>query len=88
VEAPKSTAQDVRINYQGTQFTGNNQQILLEQLELQGLRIPYSCRAGICGACRMILKEGKVAPLKESAVGKDGTILACSCIPATDIVLG
>lgn len=88
VEAPKSTAQDVSINYQGTQFIGNNQQILLEQLELQGLRIPYSCRAGICGACRMTLKEGKVAPLKESAVGKDGTILACSCIPATDIVLG
>ncbi|MFD3246066.1 YcbX family protein [Rahnella aquatilis] len=88
VEAPKSTAQDISIHYQGTQFTGNNQQILLEQLELQGLRIPYSCRAGICGACRMTLKEGKVAPLKESAVGKDGTILSCSCIPASDIVLG
>ncbi|MBU9847212.1 YcbX family protein [Rahnella ecdela] len=88
VEAPKSTTREVRINYQGTEFTGNNQQILLEQLELQGLRIPYSCRAGICGACKMTLKEGNVAPLKESAVGKDGTILSCSCIPATDIMLG
>ncbi|WP_431296175.1 YcbX family protein [Rahnella sp. PAMC 25559] len=87
VEAPKNSAQTLTINYQVTEFTGNNQQILLEQLELQGLRIPYSCRAGICGACKMTLKDGQVSPLKESAVGKDGTILACSCIPASDIVL-
>ena len=87
VEAPKNSAQTLTINYQGTEFTGNNQQILLEQLELQGLRIPYSCRAGICGACKMTLKDGQVSPLKVSAVGKDGTILACSCIPASDIVL-
>ncbi|WP_459577447.1 2Fe-2S iron-sulfur cluster-binding protein, partial [Escherichia coli] len=26
----------------------------MEQLENQGIRIPYSCRAGICGSCREI----------------------------------
>ncbi len=62
-------------------FTGNNQQILLEQLEQQGIRVPYSCRAGICGSCRITLLSGEVAPLKKSALGDNGTILCCSCIP-------
>ncbi len=39
---------NVDIDWQGQAFRGNNQQVLLEQLENQGIRIPYSCRAGIC----------------------------------------
>ncbi|MGV3344862.1 YcbX family protein [Enterobacteriaceae bacterium LUAb1] len=72
----------VNIEYQGDIFAGNNQQILLEQLEMQGYRIPYSCRAGICGRCRLTLISGEVRPLKKRAIGDDGTILSCSCIPA------
>ncbi|MEI7377409.1 YcbX family protein [Dickeya chrysanthemi] len=82
-----SKAQTVQITYQGTRFTGNNQQILLEQLEQQGIRVPYSCRAGLCGCCRLTLSDGDVSPLKTGARGEDGTILACSCIPAGDIEL-
>ncbi|QKJ86634.1 MOSC domain-containing protein [Paramixta manurensis] len=77
----------VTIRYQGRSFSGNNQQILLEQLEMQGFRIPYSCRAGICGSCKMKLVSGEVQPLKQSALREDGTILSCSCIPANDIEL-
>ncbi|WP_038913764.1 YcbX family protein [Dickeya zeae] len=84
---PSSAAKPVHITYQGTEFTGNNQQILLEQLEQQGIRVPYSCRAGLCGCCRLTLNDGDVSPLKASARGEDGTILACSCIPAGDITL-
>lgn len=87
VTAPKNVSKAVTISYQGSAFTGNNQQILLEQLEMQGLRIPYSCRAGICGACKLTLESGEVSPLKASAVGKDGAVLSCSCIPSSDIVL-
>lgn len=36
---------NVDIDWQGQAFRGNNQQVLLEQLENQGIRIPYSCRA-------------------------------------------
>lgn len=77
----------VDINWQGKTFQGNNQQVLLEQLEQQGIRIPYSCRAGICGSCRITLVEGEVTPLKKSATGDDGTILSCSCIPKTALKL-
>lgn len=71
----------VLIDWQGQTFRGNNQQVLLEQLESQGIRVPYSCRAGICGCCRIRLVEGEVSPLKKSAMGDDGTILCCSCVP-------
>lgn len=87
LQAPQDSANSVTIEYAGAVFTGNNQQILLEQLEQQGIRIPYSCRAGICGSCRMTLVEGEVAPLKKSAVTAEGAILSCSCIPKSDLKL-
>lgn len=77
----------VLIDWQGQTFRGNNQQVLLEQLENQGIRVPYSCRAGICGCCRIRLVDGEVSPLKKSAIGDDGTILCCSCVPKTAIRL-
>ncbi|TQI79963.1 hypothetical protein FHU10_5187 [Serratia fonticola] len=85
--APLDNTTSVTIDYEGKVFTGNNQQILLEQLEQQGIRIPYSCRAGLCGSCRMTLVEGEVAPLKKSALADNGTILSCSCIPKSDVKL-
>lgn len=77
----------VSIDWHGQTFRGNNQQVLLEQLENQGIRVPYSCRAGICGCCRVRLLEGEVSPLKKSAIGEDGTILCCSCVPKTALRL-
>ncbi len=61
---------NVDIDWQGQAFRGNNQQVLLEQLENQGIRIPYSCRAGICGSCRVQLLEGEVTPLKKISNGR------------------
>lgn len=83
------TQQDalVEIDWEGSTFTGNNQEILLEQLEQQGIRVPYSCRAGICGSCRVTLLDGEVSPLKKSAIANDGTILSCSCVPKTALKL-
>lgn len=63
--APEDKSKAVAIEYNGIRFNGNNQQILLEQLEQQNIRIPYSCRAGICGSCRIMLITGEVAPLNK-----------------------
>lgn len=87
VEVETQTDAVVDINWQGEVFKGNNQQVLLEQLEQQGIRVPYSCRAGICGSCRVKLVEGEVSPMKKSAVREDGTILCCSCVPKTALRL-
>lgn len=75
------------LQWNGQQLRGNNQQPLLEQLESQGIRVPWSCRAGVCGCCRIRLLEGNVKALKKSAVAEDGTILCCSCIPAGPLSL-
>ncbi|MDW8846562.1 YcbX family protein [Erwinia sp. MMLR14_017] len=87
LEVENSSAENITISWQGESFTGNNQQVLLEQLEMQGYHIPYSCRAGICGSCRMTLVSGEVKPMKKGAVRDNGTILSCSCIPASNIIL-
>lgn len=87
LDVKQQAAGAVTIGYQGGQFSGNNQQVLLEQLEMQGFNIPYSCRAGICGSCKMTLVSGEVKAMKQSAIRHDGTILTCSCIPAGDIEL-
>ncbi|OTA21688.1 CDP-6-deoxy-delta-3,4-glucoseen reductase [Xenorhabdus beddingii] len=77
----------ISIEFNGQCFIGNNQQIILEQLENQGIRVPYSCRAGICGSCELSLIEGDVQPLKSTSIKSDGKILACSCIPKSDLVI-
>lgn len=87
VAALQDSAHSLTIEYKGKVFTGNNQQILLEQLEQHGIRVPYSCRAGICGSCRITLINGEVAPLKQSALAGNGTILCCCCIPKSDLSL-
>ena len=87
LEPEVQPAGTVDIEWQGQTFRGNNQQVLLEQLENQGIRVPYSCRAGICGCCRIRLVEGEVSALKQSALGEDGTILSCSCVPKTSLRL-
>ncbi|MBD8163236.1 YcbX family protein [Erwinia persicina] len=82
-----SATRTLDICWQGQHFNGNNQLVLLEQLELQGIKIPYSCRSGICGSCKVTRVSGEVTALKKGAVREDGTLLSCSCIPAGDLVL-
>ena len=34
-------------------------QVLFDQLDTQGVKLPHGCLAGSCGSCRMIVTEGK-----------------------------
>ncbi|MDD9339650.1 MAG: YcbX family protein [Providencia heimbachae] len=86
-ELSKLKATKLSLVFEGTKYEGDNQNVILEQLESHGLSIPYSCRAGICGCCKIRLIEGEVTPLKQSAIKDNGYILACSCIPKSAIKL-
>lgn len=77
----------VSIEFNGEVFEGNNQEVLLEQLENNGYTIPYSCRAGLCGSCVIQLDEGDVNALKAGAIKRSGKILACSCVPSGNVKL-
>lgn len=74
-----------------TMVTGDNQQSVLEQAENAGLSLPYSCRGGMCGACKVRLESGEVTVLSDSALSAEeqaqGIILACSCVPKNDLVI-
>ena len=70
----------VEIDFGGKLFTGNNQQTLLEQLEQQGFSIPYSCRMGSCGSCRLTKLSGEVRALNQNAIN-NSQVLSCCCVP-------
>lgn len=82
--SPQDNVHNVTIEYKGQIFTGNSQQILFEQ---PGIRVPYSCWAGICGSCRITLVSGEVAQLKKSTLARNSSIFCCSCVPKRDVTL-
>lgn len=92
-EALTDSKKSLQINYLGSAITvqGDNQQLLLDQAEQAGIAIPYSCRGGKCGRCKVKLIEGEVLTLNNEALSNEelaqGYILACSCIPLSDITL-
>ncbi|GHA16422.1 hybrid-cluster NAD(P)-dependent oxidoreductase [Oceanisphaera arctica] len=79
----------VNIRIGEREFVGNNRQDLLTQAEGQGVSLPWSCRAGICGSCKQTLKSGEVdqpeAPALSAAERKAGVILTCCCVPLSDV---
>mgnify|MGYP003664041085 FL=1 len=70
---------------------GNTQHTLLEQAEQAGIAIPFSCRGGFCGSCRVKLESGEVEVLQDSGLSDAdkaaGYVLACSCRPKSNLVL-
>lgn len=81
----------VNINYESwnKSITGNTRNTLLEQGEEAGLLLPYSCRGGMCGRCKMKLISGDVKVLADDGLSDaektQGYVLSCSCIPQSDI---
>jgi ring-1,2-phenylacetyl-CoA epoxidase subunit PaaE len=62
-------------------------QTVLEAVRAAGLRPPYSCQSGVCGACRADLTNGEVQmrarmALEDGDIAK-GAILTCQSLPAT-----
>lgn len=92
-ESLTESKQSVQMYYQDSEITvtGDNQQLLLDQALDAGVTIPYSCRGGKCGRCKVKLVEGEVAILNNEALSNEelaqGYILACSCIPLSDITI-
>lgn len=91
VNANKNEKVNILFDSWDTQVKGDTLQTVLEQGERAGLILPYSCRAGMCGSCKVKLESGEVEVLANDGLTDDeqqqGFILACSCIPKTDIVV-
>lgn len=85
----ESTSEEITISLNGNLFKGNTAEPLLNQVEAAGLSINSSCRAGLCGACRVTLESGDVeqedSPALNQRLKDAGMILACCSVPKTDI---
>ncbi|WP_421244620.1 MOSC N-terminal beta barrel domain-containing protein [Aeromonas sp. 601019] len=83
--------QPVQLRIGEREFAGNNQGTILDQASKQGVDLPWSCRAGICGSCKQTLISGEVdhpdAPAISAAERAEGKILTCCAVPLTDLVI-
>ena len=63
-------------------------QSLLQAMKDNELDVPYSCEAGVCGACQCNLTAGEVSMLNNSVLSKKevaaGKILACQAYAKTN----
>lgn len=88
-KVPKSV--NLHFDSWNTKHKGNTDESILDQGESAGLILPYSCRGGMCGRCKIKLERGQVKQLAEDGLSEqdksEGFILACSSIPQSDLVL-
>ncbi|GAB4350116.1 MAG: CDP-6-deoxy-delta-3,4-glucoseen reductase [Gammaproteobacteria bacterium] len=75
-------------------FTANEDETILEAALRAGVELPYGCRNGSCGSCKLTMVSGTVRypfDLTPPALGPEeseaGEILTCSAYPTSDIVL-
>ncbi|WP_336280168.1 NADH oxidoreductase [Cronobacter dublinensis] len=73
------------------EFYGAVGTTLLEALESNKVPVNAACRAGVCGCCKTRVVSGEYSvtstmTLSEQEIA-DGYVLACSCHPASDLVL-
>lgn len=59
---------------------------LLERLEQVGITLPYQCRSGYCGMCRVRLHKGTPEYFREPMAWlNEGEILPCCCRATDDM---
>ena len=77
-----------RVAYGGQSYECGDKSVL-DCLTAQGIRVPSSCRSGVCHTCMMRAVDGEV-PEKaktglKTTLAAQNFFLACSCYPETDI---
>lgn len=84
------------INYQvslpalNKTFMANDQQNLLDALHDAGIKVPYSCKSGICGACKCKVSGDVLSSSREALSDeqvKQGYILSCCSKANADLVI-
>ncbi len=64
---------------------------ILDLAENEGIQIPFECRQGFCGECKIKMISGEVH-MEETQGLEDGDesgniILPCVAVPVTDVIL-
>ena len=77
-------ASNIEVDCRGSDY-------ILDLAIAKGLKVPYSCRAGHCGTCKVTLIAGTVEQDRTTGLNpddvKDGLILACQARPIGRVVV-
>lgn len=72
------------------QIMANDQQSLLDAMHNAGIKVPYSCKSGICGACKCKVSGDVVSSSNEALTDEQvelGYVLSCSTKANSDLVV-
>jgi ferredoxin-NADP reductase len=81
----------LKLGKRGASLKMTADQTVLEAADLAGQDLPFECRSGVCGQCKVKLLRGKVTMQAQDALTTadkaDGIILACQARPTEDLEL-
>ncbi|WP_237561431.1 2Fe-2S iron-sulfur cluster-binding protein [Frateuria defendens] len=84
---------NVTLKGSGRRFAVAAGETVLEAAQREGIALPYSCRAGVCGSCKAILLDGDCGYPRNPPVALDASarahhaVLLCQAVPASDILI-
>jgi glycine betaine catabolism B len=80
-DSASTVAATIVVHPSGTEFEAEQDQSILEAAENAGIALPFECRSGICGQCKIQCREGRVHMDVTDALSSnektEGYILAC-----------
>lgn len=90
IMADGKTQITVTLDGEDTEFTMNQDELILDAALDQKLDAPYSCRGGICSTCMALVTEGEAKMRKNQILTDDevanGYILTCQAQPITPTI--
>lgn len=77
----------IKVFPSGVEFSGKEDESILDSALTVGIHLEHSCKNGDCGVCESELLTGEAVDSTGRVFGQGEKILTCSCKPKTDLQL-
>jgi glycine betaine catabolism B len=86
VPTPNSATPVIVLTKSGQEVACDGEQCILDEAEAEGASLPFGCRRGICGACKVKKIAGDVI-YEDDVACEDGFIYTCIARPVGRVVI-